>query len=70
MADTPAPGGFGPSPPFGRPHSGVVLVPAKTRPHPGVFSGPVTGAGVLGWAAILILIVLVICAVVAVVRRR
>jgi hypothetical protein len=38
---TPGPGLFGPSPAFGRiPHPGVHVMPAKTIPRPGIYSGP------------------------------
>jgi hypothetical protein len=59
---TPPPG-WGPSPAFGRPlHSGIHLVPARTRPHPGLYNGPSIGGTHVSWvwialaaAAILVL---------------
>jgi hypothetical protein len=47
---TPGPGGFGPSPAFGRiSHAGIHLVPAQTSPRPGFYNGPSMGAGHLPW---------------------
>ena len=69
IASTPGPGGFGPSPPFGRPHPGVTLVPAQTHSRPGVFNAAETG--VHAWVWILLLIVAaVVGAGVLVARRR
>jgi hypothetical protein len=56
LGSTAGPGGFGPSPAFGKVRTGVHLVPAQTTPRPGVYSGPsttVTGHSPWLWLALL-----------------
>ena len=70
---TPGPGLFGPSPAFGRPRSGVHLVPAQTIPRPGVYSGPSVAAGHGPWIWLALLAVALLLIAVAVsryLRRR
>jgi hypothetical protein len=60
---TPGPGGFGPSPAFGGAHPGITLVPAQTRPQPGVFNAASTGMSFWFW--ILLLVAAVVAVAVA-----
>lgn len=67
---TPDPGGFGPSPAFGRARAGITLEPAQTRPRPGVYSGSAAGTGNhLWWWVALLIAVAVVAAVTIAVRR-
>jgi hypothetical protein len=67
----PSPGGFGPSPAFGRAPAGVRLEPAQTRPRPGVYSGPSVVVGNhLWWWVALVVAIAVVAAVTVAVRRR
>jgi hypothetical protein len=65
---TPGPGGFGPSPAFGIPHPGVDLVPAQTRPRPGIYSGPSPMTDHLPWLWLALLAVALIVTAIAVSR--
>jgi hypothetical protein len=72
IRSTPGPGGFGPSPAFGRPRAGITLQPAQTHPRPGVYSGPsiVTAHHLWWWAALLIAVAIATAVTVAVRRRH
>jgi hypothetical protein len=71
LRSTPGPGGFGPSPAFGRARPGITLEPAQTHPRPGVYSGSSTVAGNhLWWWVALLVAVAVVAAVTVTVRRR
>jgi hypothetical protein len=68
---SPGPGGFGPSPPFGRARHGVTLVPAQSHPLPGVYNGAAAHTTqVWLWGLLMIIIVAVVVVSVLYGRRR
>lgn len=73
LRSTPGPGGFGSPPVFGHTHSGVHLVPARTSPVPGMYSGPSTGTShhaLWPWLAVAVAALLVALILVRRARRR
>jgi hypothetical protein len=69
---TAGPDGFGPSPAFGRPHTGIKLTPAQTRPLPGRYSGPLAITHLHFWICVTLAVAAAIAVAVLVtaLRRR
>ncbi len=68
---TPGPGGFGPSPAFGRGHPGIKLQPAQTHVVPGVHNGPAVLATGHPWTlALMALLAAAAIAAMVALRRR